>query len=124
MPLRWLQLLVPLNFILFAVMRERGLAIAGIAPRFGLLVFESVVVAVVCRPEISVRTAHPSELSGVPVWAMAGLVAAVGMFIRRYLQGRKPIEPGFVWSVTAVVLWAGDSRRLARAPMPTSPRRL
>jgi hypothetical protein len=34
-------------------MRERGLIIAGIAPRFGLLFLESVVFAVLCRPENS-----------------------------------------------------------------------
>ena len=39
-------LLIPLNFIVFASMRERGLIIAGIAPRFGLLFLESVVFAV------------------------------------------------------------------------------
>ncbi len=99
-------LLIALNFIVFAAMRERGLTIAGIAPRFGLLFIESVVVAILCRPENSVVVPrHPPSLSGVPIWAMAGLVAAVGLFIRRYLQTRKPIEPGFVWSVTAVVLW-------------------
>ena len=99
-------LLIALNFIVFAAMRERGFVIAGIAPRFGLLFIESVVVAALCRPENSVVVPrHPPSLSSVPVWAMAGLVAAVGLFIRRYLQSRKPIEPGFVWSVTAVVLW-------------------
>ena len=39
-------LLIPVNFIVFARMRERGLVIAGIAPRFGLLFLESVMFAV------------------------------------------------------------------------------
>ena len=46
-------LLIPLNYIAFASMRERGLIVAGIAPRFGLLFLESVVFAVLCRPENS-----------------------------------------------------------------------
>jgi GGDEF domain-containing protein len=46
-------LLIPLNFVVFASMRERGLIVAGIAPRFGLLFLESVVFAVLCRPENS-----------------------------------------------------------------------
>ena len=80
-------LLIALNFIVFAAMRERGFVIAGIAPRFGLLFIESVVVAVLRRPENSVvAVRHPLSLSGVPVWAMAGLVAAAGLFVRRYLQ--------------------------------------
>ena len=32
-------------------------------------------------------------------------VAAVAVFVRRFFQTRKPIEPGFVWSVAAVFLW-------------------
>lgn len=96
--------LVPLNFILFAVMRERGLAIAGIAPRFGLLVIESVIVAVVCRPGISPVSPRPMP-TDVPVWAMGGLAAAAVVFILRYVQGRKPIEPGFVWAVAAIFMW-------------------
>ncbi len=46
-------LLIPLNFIAFATMRERRLTVAGIAPRFGLLFLESVFFAVMCRPENS-----------------------------------------------------------------------
>ena len=98
-------LLIPLNFIVFAAMRERGLVIAGIAPRFGLLFLESVVVAVLCRPENSVATSSRPGLAKVPIWALAALAASVAMFIRRYVQTRKPIEPGFAWSVAAVLLW-------------------
>jgi diguanylate cyclase (GGDEF)-like protein len=98
-------LLIPLNFIIFAAWRERGFVIAGIAPRFGLLFIESVVVAVLCRPENSAIAARGPNRADIPVWALAGLAAAVAVFIRRYMQTRKPIEPGFVWSVTAVFLW-------------------
>ncbi len=98
-------LLIPLNFIVFAAMRERGLVIAGIAPRFGLLFLESVVVAVLCRPENSAVTSRGPNHADIPVWALAGLVAAAAVFIRRYVQTRKPIEPGFVWSLAAIFLW-------------------
>ncbi len=98
-------LLIPLNFIVFAAMRERGLVFAGIAPRFGLLFLESVVVAVLCRPENSAVTSRGPNRADIPVWALAGLIAAAAVFIRRYVQTRKPIEPGFVWSVAAVFLW-------------------
>ena len=98
-------LLIPLNFIVFAAMRERGLIIAGIAPRFGLLFLESVVVAILCRPENSVATARPPNMADAPVWVLAGLAAAVALFIWRYVLTRKPIEPGFAWSMAAVFLW-------------------
>ena len=98
-------LLIPLNFIVFASMRERGLAIAGIAPRFGLFFLESVVFAVMCRPENSPANPHQPGASAIPLWILLSFVAAIAVFVRRFFQTRKPIEPGFVWSVAAVFMW-------------------
>ena len=100
-------LLIPLNFIVFAAMRERGLIIAGIAPRFGLLFLESVVFAVLCRPENSPANPHHPGAAAIPLWILLLLtfVAAIAVFVRRFFQTRKPIEPGFVWSVAAVFMW-------------------
>jgi diguanylate cyclase (GGDEF)-like protein len=95
--------LVPLNFIVFALMRERGLSIAGIAPRFGLLFLESVVFAVLCRPENSGNPAHDG--ASIPLWTLLSCAAAIALFIQRFFQNRRPIEPGFVWSIAAVFLW-------------------
>ncbi len=105
-------LLIPLNFIVFAQMRvvfaqmrERGLTIAGIAPRFGLLFLESVVFAVLCRPENSpINLLHPGAFP-IPLWIPLSFVAAIAVFIWRFVQTRKPIEPGFAWSTAAVFLW-------------------
>jgi diguanylate cyclase (GGDEF)-like protein len=98
-------LLIPLNFIVFASMRERGLVIAGVAPRFGLLFLESVIFAVLCRPENSpARPQHPGE-AAIPIWILLSFVAATAVFVRRFFQTRKPIEPGFAWSVAAVFMW-------------------
>ncbi len=97
--------LIPLNFIVFAQMRERGLAIAGIAPRFGLLFIESVIFAVMCRPENSAGGASRAGAVVVPAWLFVGFAAAVAVFVWRFVQARKPIEPGFVWSTGAVFLW-------------------
>ena len=98
-------LLIPLNLIAFAAMRERGLTVAGIAPRFGLLFVESVVFAVLCRPENSPANPHPADAATIPPWILLSFVAAVVVFVRRFFQTRRPIEPGFVWSVAAVFLW-------------------
>ncbi|HSZ64005.1 MAG TPA: GGDEF domain-containing protein [Terriglobales bacterium] len=97
--------LIPLNFIVFAQMRERGLTIAGIAPRFGLLFIESVAFAVMCRPENSAGGSTRGGGAVVPVWLFVSFAAAVGVFVWRFVQVRKPIEPGFVWSTGAVFLW-------------------
>jgi diguanylate cyclase (GGDEF)-like protein len=96
-------LLVPINFIVFTMMRERGFTLAGTAPRLGLLFFESIVVAIACRPENSPASAVHGPF--VPLWTLVSFAAAIGAFVRQFFQTRKPIEPGFVWSVLAVLLW-------------------
>jgi diguanylate cyclase (GGDEF)-like protein len=98
-------LLIPVNFILFAQMRERGLTIAGVAPRFGLLFLESVVFAVWCRPENSLAHRPHSNPAAIPLWVLPSFIAAAAVFLWRFFQTRKPIEPGFVWSAASIFLW-------------------
>jgi len=98
-------LLIPLNYIGLAFMRERGLTVAGIAPRFGMLFLQSVVVAVLCRPENSRTVAAASDGSILPFWALIGFGAAAVVLVARFFQTRKPVETGFLWSLVAVFLW-------------------
>jgi diguanylate cyclase (GGDEF)-like protein len=74
-----------------------------------LLFLESVVFAVLCRPENSfeygsVNPLHPGTFP-IPLWILLSFVAAIAVFVRRFFQTRKPIEPGFAWSVAAIFLW-------------------
>jgi len=96
--------LIPLNAIALALMRERGLTIAGVAPRFGLLFLQAVFVAVLCRPENSaaVTGAHSRAL---PWWTLSAFAVAAVILIVRFFQIRKPIEAGFLWSLAAALLW-------------------
>jgi diguanylate cyclase (GGDEF)-like protein len=98
-------LLIPVNYIALAFMRERGLTIAGIAPRFGILFLQSVVVAVLCRPENSRTVSSSSGGSALPSWALIGFLAAAVVLVVRFFQTRKPVETGFFWSLLAVFLW-------------------
>ncbi len=98
-------LLIPLNFMVFASMRERGLVVAGVAPRCGLLFLESVVFAVLCRPENSPASPYRPGAAAIPLWILLSFVIAIAVFIRRFFQTRKPIEPGYAWSVAAVFVW-------------------
>jgi diguanylate cyclase (GGDEF)-like protein len=100
-------LLIPLNYIALALMRERGLTIAGIAPRFGMLFLQSVVVAVLCRPENSRTVSATTGENVLPSWALVGFVAAAVVLVVRFFQTRKPVETGFLWSLVAVFLWLG-----------------
>jgi diguanylate cyclase (GGDEF)-like protein len=86
-------------------MRERGLTIAGIAPRFGMLFLQSVVVAVLCRPENSRTVSASSVGSALPSWALIGFLVAAVVLVVRFFQTRKPMETGFFWSLLAVFLW-------------------
>jgi diguanylate cyclase (GGDEF)-like protein len=99
------SMLIPLNFIVFALMRERGLILAGIVPRAGLLFLESVVVAVLCRPENSGGALHRPDGGNPSPWLLLFFGAAIAVCVRRFLQTRKPIEPGFAWTAAAVFLW-------------------
>ena len=96
---------VPLNFIFFALMRERGLNFAGVVPRSGLLVLESAVFAALCRPANSLVNPPRWAAVAVPLLILLSSAAACAVFARRFLQTRKPIEPGFAWSVAAVYVW-------------------
>ncbi len=96
-------LLIPLNFIFFAQMRERGLIVAGIVPRFALLFFESVIFALLCRPESSFSATAGAK--AIPFWILLSPTAAIAVFFWRFSQTRKPIEPAYVWSVACVFLW-------------------
>jgi diguanylate cyclase (GGDEF)-like protein len=98
-------LLIPLNFVVFASMRERGLSVAGVVPRFGVVFLESVIFAVLCRPENSPGNGKAGDGSGLPIWVWLSFAVATAVLGWRFFQTRKPIEPGFAWCVAAVFLW-------------------
>jgi diguanylate cyclase (GGDEF)-like protein len=103
--------LLPLNFIAFSVFRERGLGFPAILPRMALLFFESVFVAVICRPGEIVGPAflHSRFLGRMP-WTplpslalLAFMAALVVLFVRLVLY-RKPTESGLLWALLATFL--------------------
>ncbi len=103
--------LLPLNFVAFSVLRERGVVFPGILSRLSLLFFESVFVAVICRPGETVAPAflHPHFLGrfpGTPLSTLAVLlfVAACGVLLVRFGLYRKPTESGLLWALAAAFL--------------------
>ena len=103
--------LLPLNFIAFSVSRERGLGIPAIVPRLALLFFESVFVAIICRPGEIVGPAflHSRFLGRLP-WtplpslALLAFVAALAVLLVRLVLYRKPTESGLLWALLATFL--------------------
>jgi len=105
------SLLLPLNFIAFSVFRERGLGFPAILPRMALLFFESVFVAVICRPGEIVGPAflHSRFLgrmswTPLPSLALLAFMAALAVLFVRLVLYRKPTESGLLWALLATFL--------------------
>jgi len=103
--------LLPRNFVAFSVFRERGLVFPAILPRLALLFFESVFVAIICRPGETIAPGflHPrflGHLSGTPIPTLAVLAfaAAFGTLLVRFLLYRQPTESGLLWALVATFL--------------------
>jgi len=97
--------LLPLDFVLLSFERERGFTLSSLAPVGVLLFVESVIVAVLCRPDplaVAARAAHhavaPAPLAFATQLAFAA--AAVALLIR-FLLFRKPVESGLLWALAA-----------------------
>jgi diguanylate cyclase (GGDEF)-like protein len=103
--------LLPMNFIAFSVFREWGLAVPALVPRLGLLFFESVFVAIICRPGETTAPAflRPGFFGSVlgtrlPTLALLAFAAAFVVLLLRFLLQGKPTESGMLWSLAAAFL--------------------
>jgi diguanylate cyclase (GGDEF)-like protein len=122
--------LLPLNFVILSLMRERGLAIPANASRLGLLFVEAVFVAVLCRPEEITAPVifHPAlvdhglfQWTRIPQLSWLAFGVGVAVLLYRFLVYRKPVESGLLWSLTAAFLslQAGGLGRVATAYIAT-----
>jgi GGDEF domain-containing protein len=105
--------LLPLNFIMLSLMRERGLGLNAIASRLGLLFFQSVFVAVICRADevtapalfhLAFFSRQLFAWSRVPQISFFVFTAALVVLAVRFFLYRKPAESGLFWSLAAVFL--------------------
>jgi diguanylate cyclase (GGDEF)-like protein len=105
--------LLPLNFIILSLVRERGLGIPAITPRLALLFLQSVFVAVLCRPGETTSPAflHVAVLSRslfhwtkIPQLALLAFAVAFGVLLVRFMLYRKPVEIGLLWALAATFL--------------------
>jgi diguanylate cyclase (GGDEF)-like protein len=100
--------LLPLNFIALSVSRERGSVFPAIVPKLAALFFESVFVAIICRPGTTAGPGflHPDFLGKLlsirmPTVAVLAFVAAVVVLLLRFLLYGKPTESGLLWALLA-----------------------
>jgi len=104
-----LAVLIPVNFILIALMHERGLTAESLAP-IGLLLFvQSLTVAVFWgssagRPSPLVHARHFGDPVPIARYAIVVIVAAAILLLVRFLLMRKPVESALFWSLSSIAL--------------------
>lgn len=98
--------LLPLNFIFLSFRQEKGFVFSNIAPAAVFLFVESVIVAVICRPEPIVQHAirHPLAIVPLPFAVLLMFSAAGVLLLTRYLLFHKPFESGLFWALAASLL--------------------
>lgn len=100
--------LVPVNFILIALMHERGFTVAALSPIALLLFVEAVVMAVfassAAAEKPSPAQAHHFVTISLPRYAVTVLVLTGIFLIARFLITRKPSDSALLWSLCAVGL--------------------
>jgi diguanylate cyclase (GGDEF)-like protein len=101
-------LLLPLNFVLLSLWKEKGFAFSRLAPAGVFLFVESVIVAVLCRPEplAAAQRAlhHPLAPAPLPFATQLSFAAAAVVLLIRYLLFHKPAESGLLWALAASFL--------------------
>jgi diguanylate cyclase (GGDEF)-like protein len=123
--------LLPLNFLLFSLLPERGLGLPAVIPRLLAIFMESVFVAVLCRPEQTnsfsflhhalLKTQWFSWTAMPQLSVLSFLVTAVLLFIR-LLEHRKAVESGLFWALIASFLafQSGGAGQVSRAYTATA----
>jgi diguanylate cyclase (GGDEF)-like protein len=101
-------LLLPLNFVLLSFQQEKGFTYSSIAPPSLFLFVQSVVVAVLCRPEQSAAAQralhHALAPAPLPFATLLAFAAAAVVLLIRFLLFHKPVEGGLLWALAASLL--------------------
>jgi diguanylate cyclase (GGDEF)-like protein len=101
-------LLLPLNFVLLSFQQEKGFTFSNLAPPALMLFVQSVIVAVLCRPEPSSAAQralhHALTPAPLPFATMLAFGAAAVVLLIRFLLFHKPVEGGLLWALAATLL--------------------
>lgn len=100
--------LLPLDFVVLSFGQERGVTFQSIVPAALFLFVQSVIVAVICRPEpfaVPHKLPHHAHATGpLPLAVQLCFSAGAIIFLIRYVLSRKPIESGLLWALAASFL--------------------
>jgi diguanylate cyclase (GGDEF)-like protein len=126
-----IALLLPVNLVLFSLARERGWSLSAITSRLTLLFFESVFVALICRPGAMTSPwfLHAAILNRVlfswtpiPQLALLAFAVSLAVLLLRFVLYPKPLESGLLWSAAAAFasLQSGGTGRTGSAYFATA----
>jgi diguanylate cyclase (GGDEF)-like protein len=114
--------LLPLNFVLISLMRERGFTSSGTASVLMVFFVQSVAVGVLCRsgqglPPTARALHHAAMAVPLPNYAVVVLALAAIILLARFLFLRRPVESGLLWSLGAffLALRFGGTGRISTA---------
>jgi diguanylate cyclase (GGDEF)-like protein len=106
-----IAVLLPLNLVALVFDREWRLSVASLVPRLGVLFFQSVFVALICRPGATSAPAifHSTLFSKqlfhwtrIPQPALLVFLITLAILVVRFLLVHKPSEACLLWSLGAV----------------------
>jgi diguanylate cyclase (GGDEF)-like protein len=97
-------LLLPLNFVLIGLMREKGFRISSVSQALVLLFVQSTFVAVLAGGgNVTVRAHHAGPLP-LPTYVFVAFAVAALLLLARSLHSRKPSDIALFWSLAACFL--------------------
>ena len=106
--IRSFAILVPLNFVLIALMRERGFTAESLNPAGLVLFVEFIVVAGLCRgaERTSLPPARANHLTAnlLPDYAALIFITAAMFLLVKFFLTRKPADSALLWALGAFYL--------------------
>lgn len=96
--------LVSVDFVLLSFQREKGFVVSSFAPSAMVLFVESVMVAVLGRPEAIAAERGPHHAADLPFGVIIVFSAAGLILLMRFFLFRKPVESGLMWALAATFL--------------------
>lgn len=97
-----LAVLLPVNFVLIAMMHERGFTVESVAPVALFLFVESLTVTVFCGAAVRVHSLSIPIV--LPRYALAVPATAAIFLSVRFLLNRKPLDSALLWSLASFFL--------------------
>lgn len=103
-----ISILLPLNFVALAFVRENGFTAPALASRGVFLFLQSVFVVLMCRSDhaaearllhFTVLHRHWLSLIKIPQLGALAFLLSLGVLLLRFLLYRKPVESGFFWAL-------------------------